>query len=116
MGTLILKYAAIMSLLTTAALKPTLNLQTLLAFIICASGVAVGAQAMRAKKYIWSAVFFTIAVFFNPVFTIQPSGAQYIGVSVACTIAFVLSLFLLRNIPIRTIASITNQNPGSDSL
>lgn len=115
MGTMIMKCTAILSLLIATSVRPTINLQILLTFIICASGAAVGAQAMRAKKYVWAAVFFSIAVFFNPIFTIQPSDAQHFAVSAACVIAFVLSLFLLKNIPRRTIASIT-ENPGSDSL
>ena len=116
MGTLIMKCTAILSLLIAITIKPTINLQMLLTFIVCASGVAVGAQAVRAKKYLWAAVFFSIAVFFNPIFTIQPSDAPHFGVSAACVAAFVLSLFLLKNVPARTIASITEENPGSDSL
>lgn len=116
MGTLIMKCTAILSLLIATGVKPTINLQILLTFIICASGVAVGTQAVRAKKYVWAAVFFSIALFFNPIFTIQPSDALHFGVSAACVVAFVLSLFLLKNVPTRTIASITEQNPGSDSL
>jgi hypothetical protein len=71
---------------------------------------------MRAKKYIWAAAFFSIAVLFNPIFTIQPSEARYVGVCAACTTAFVLSLFLLKNVPRKTIASVTDQNRESDSL
>ena len=117
MGTMILKYAAILSLLIAAALRPSFNYHLLLTFVICASGVAVGSQAVRAKKYVWAAVFFSIAVFFNPLFTIQqPFEAQYVGVCAACILAFVLSLFVLKNIPRKTIVSITEQNPESDSL
>lgn len=116
MGTLIMKYAAILSLALASASRPSLNLQIVLGFVICASGVAVAVQAVRAKKYAWAVVFCSIAVLFNPVLLFQPAYTQHIGVSAACISAFVLSLFLLKSLPIRTIASITGQNPGSDSL
>ena len=50
MGTLIMKYAAILSLALAAAIRPSLNLHILLGFVVCASGVAVAAQAVRAKS------------------------------------------------------------------
>lgn len=116
MGTLIMKCTAILALLIAAAIKPTTNLQMLLGFVVCAGGVAVGAQAVRAHKYIWAAMFFCIAAFFNPVVQFKTASAQNFVLSLACAVAFVISLFLLENIPARTIASITEQNPGSESL
>ena len=115
MGTLVLKYVAILSLMARAAFKRTSGYLLLLAFLICVSAVAVGAQAMRAKKYVLSAVFFAIAVFFNPFFPILASEPSYLGVLAACIGAFVLSLFVLKNIPEKTIASITERS-SSDSL
>ena len=116
MGTLIMKYVAILSLALAGALRPSLNLQIALGFVVCASGLAVATQAARAKKYVWAAVFCSIAILFNPVLLFQPAYTQNPGVKVACIAAFALSLFLLKNLPTRTIASITEQNPGSDSL
>ena len=116
MGTLIMKSAAILSLALASAMRPSLNLQTVLGFVVCSSGVAVAAQAVRAKKYAWAAVFCSIAILFNPVMLFQPAYTQHLGVTAACLVAFVLSLFMLKNLPTRTIASITEQNPGSDSL
>lgn len=116
MGTLIMKYAAILSLALAAAIRPSLNLHILLGFVVCASGVAVAAQAVRAKKYVWAAVFCSIAILFNPVLLFQPAYTRHLAVNAACIVAFALSLFLLKNLPTRTIASIIGQNPGSDSL
>jgi hypothetical protein len=116
MGTLIMKYVAILSLALAGALRPSLNLQLALGFVVCASGLAVAVQALRARKYLWAGVFCSIAILFNPVLLFQPAYTRHLGVTSACIVAFVLSLFLLRNLPIRTIASITEQNPGSDSL
>ena len=42
MGTLVLKYVAILSLMARAALKPTFGSHLLLTFLICVSAVAVG--------------------------------------------------------------------------
>jgi len=116
MGTMILKFTAILALVVAAPLKPTINLQILLGFVLCASGIAVAAQAIRAKKYNWAAVFLSIALFFNPVFTFQPPHARHLALSAACMAAFVMSIFLLHNVPRKTIASITSQNPESESL
>jgi len=97
MGTMIMKCTAILALALAAALKPTVNLQLLLGFVVCAAGAAV-------------------AVFFNPVLTFQPPYSRHIGISVVCVAAFVLSLFFVENFPTKTIASITEQNPESESL
>ena len=116
MGTMIMKCTAILALALAAALKPTVNLQLLLGFVVCAAGAAVAVQAVRAKKYVWALAFFSIAVFFNPVLTFQPPYSRHIGISVVCVAAFVLSLFFVENFPTKTIASITEQNPESESL
>jgi uncharacterized membrane protein YccC len=116
MGTMILKYAAIAALVIAALLKPTMTLQTLLGFVICGSGAAVAVQAMRAKKYVWAALFLSIALIFNPVLTVSFGQSRHLPLSAGCLVAFVLSLFLLHNVPKKTIASITEQNPESESL
>jgi uncharacterized membrane protein YccC len=116
MGTMILKCTAILALVLATALKPTTNLQLLLGVVVCTAGVAVAAQAVRAKKYVWAIAFFAIAVFFNPVLTFQPPYSRHFGISAACVAAFALSLFLLENLPTKTIASITSQNARSESL
>jgi hypothetical protein len=66
MGTLIMKCTAILALLLGSALGPTLNFQVVLGFFVCAGAVAVATQALRAKRYVWAAVFFRIALIFNP--------------------------------------------------
>lgn len=116
MGTTILKCTAIIALVLAAALKPTINLQLLLGFVVCTAGVAVAAQAVRAKKYIWAIAFFGIAVFFNPVLTFQPPYSRHVGISAACVAAFALSIFLLKNLPTKTIASVTSLSAPSESL
>ena len=116
MGTMIMKCASIVALTMATALKPTINLQLLLGFVVCAAGVAVAAQAMRAKKYFWAVLFSAIAIFFNPVLTLQSPDSRHIALSAACMAAFALSLFVLQNLPTKTIASITEQNPESESL
>jgi uncharacterized membrane protein YccC len=116
MGTMILKCTAILALVMAAALKPTINLQLLLGFVVCAAGAAVAAQAVRAKKYVWAIAFVSIAIFFNPVLTFQPPYSRHIGISALCVAAFGLSLVFLQNLPTKTIASITEQHPESESL
>jgi hypothetical protein len=116
MGTLIMKCTAIVALLLGSALGPTLNLQVVLGFLICAAAVAVATQAVRAKRYVWAAMFFSIALIFNPVFTFQPVNTGRFVISAACVLAFLSSIFLLRNLPKKSILSITGQSSGSDPL
>lgn len=117
MGTMILKCAAIVALVLATAIEgATSNLEIFLGFVVCASGVAVAAQAVRAGKYIWAAMFATVAVLFNPIFAIQAAQSGNFVLSGACVTGFVLSLFLLEDAPKRTIASITEQAPSSESL
>lgn len=116
MGTKILKYAAILALVVASLLELTFNGRLLAGFVICASGIAVAAQAVRANRWIWAGVFTVIAVLFNPVVTVPAAYSASMVTSTICAVAFVLSLFLLENLPKKTIASITGQGSGSDSL
>jgi len=116
MGTMILKCTAILALVLAAPLKPTINLQVLLGFVMCATGMAVAAQAIRARKYVWAGVFFSIAALFNPVFPMEPVYSRHLALSAACALAFLLSLFLLHNLPKRTMALIVHQDSQSESL
>jgi len=116
MGTMILKCTAILALVFASPLTPTINLQLLLGFVVCAAGVAVAAQALRAKKYVWAMAFVSIAILFNPVVTFQPPYSRHIGISALCVAAFGLSLVFLKNLPTKTIASITEQHSESESL
>ena len=116
MGTMVLKCVAIAALVIAAPLRPTTNLQTIVGYIVCCGGIAVAAQAVRAGRYAWAALFGSIALLFSPVFVIEATRSRHLALSAACVMAFVSSLFLLNNIPKKTIASITAQNPDSDSL
>ena len=116
MGTMILKCTAILALVLAAPLTPTIHLQLLLGVVVCAAGVAVAAQAVRARKYIWAVAFVSIAIFFNPVMTFQPPYSRHLGISALCVAAFGLSLAFLKNLPTKTIASITEQYSDTESL
>ena len=116
MGTMILKCTAILALVLAAPLTPTIHLQLLLGVVVCAAGVAVAAQAVRARKYIWAVAFVSIAIFFNPVVTFQPPYSRHIGISAACVAAFALSIFFLEKLPAKAIALMTEKHPESESL
>lgn len=116
MGTMILKCTAILTLVLATALNPTQNLQLLLGIVVFTAGIAVAAQAMRAKKYVWATVFAGMALFFNPILVIQSAYSRHIAFNIACVAAFALSLFLLENLPRKTVTSIIHQNSDSESL
>ncbi len=113
-----MKYVSIAALLLTALFwgqAPAYNL--LLRFLVTLGAVVVATQALRAKKYYWTAGFYTVAVLFNPfaaVFTL--SGKLSFTVVLAAAVPFAVSLFMLKTQPLLSIPSITGRTPGSESL
>jgi len=91
--------------------------QFLLGFIVCFGAGIVAMQAVRAKKFIWVVGFAGVAVFFNPLFPIVPFTSEWGRLLVLISVApFAVSLAALRTQPLLSIASITDRNPGSESL
>ena len=84
-----MKWLSVTMLLLAVFQLPVASDQVLLAIVVCASGLLVVAQAVRAGKYPWAAGFLAIAVLFNPVVPIARSGRNIlwlngIGLAAVC--------------------------------
>ena len=91
--------------------------QPLLDFAVFMGALVVAQQAIRAKHHLWTAAFVAIAVLFNPVVLVpRPTGALFFLMIFVCLAPFTISLAALRRQPLLSIPSITDRNPGSESL
>lgn len=89
----------------------------LLGFVVCLGAGVVAIQAARAKKYVWAGGFAAIALVFNPLAPVLPLGGEWGRLLVLVSIVpFAASLVALRTQPLLSIPSITDRNPGSESL
>ena len=114
----IMKSVSIAALLLAAtSWRSAPNYQLLLDFVVCMGATVVVMQAVRAKRYLWTAAFAAIAVLFNPVVTVpRPTSDLFLLMIFVCLAPFVISLAALKTQPILSIPSITDRTPGSESL
>jgi len=84
--------------------------------MIFAGAIVVLVRAVRLRKHYWMVGLLAIAVLFNPLAPLPVSSTLIMGLELACTLAFLASLFALRSQPILSIVSITDRTPGSESL
>ena len=54
----------------------TASSHVLLAIVVCASGLLLVREAVRAEKYSWAVVFVAIAALFNPIVPVARSGSN----------------------------------------
>ena len=54
----------------------TASSQVLLAIVVCASGLLLVREAVRAEKYSWAVVFVAIAALFNPIVPVARCGSN----------------------------------------
>ena len=117
-------FATIMKSVSLAALllaatswRSAPNYQLLLDFVVCMAAIVVAQQAVRAKRYLWTAAFAAIAVLFNPVVPVpRPTGDLFLLMIFVCLAPFAISLAALKTQPILSMPSITDRTPGSESL
>ncbi|PYT23243.1 MAG: hypothetical protein DMG57_32615 [Acidobacteria bacterium] len=83
--------------------------------MIFAEAIVVLVRAVRLRKHYWMIGLAAVAVLFI-LFVAPVSSTLIMGLELACTLAFVASLFALRPQPILSIVSITDRTPGSESL
>jgi hypothetical protein len=84
--------------------------------VICVGAVFVLIRAVRLREHYWTVGLVAIALLFNPVIPLPASPSIIIGLELACILAFLASLFVLRSQPLLSIPSITDRTPGSESL
>jgi len=91
--------------------------QVALTLVVTMGAILVLVQAFQEKKYWWAAGFLAIAILFNPALpAVRFSGAIGSLVVVLAIAPFAISLIALRPHRLLSIPSITDRNPGSQSL
>ena len=83
----------------------------------CAGAAVLAFQAFRAARRRWMAGFLVIAFLFNP--AIPPfrlAGGLGLLAIVLAAASFAVSLTALKSQPLLSLPSITDRNPGSESL
>lgn len=116
MFTKIMKLVCVGALLLAALWVVSPGVGILLDILICVGAITVATQAVTQSKYLWTAGFVAIAVLYNPIAPVMLSRNVFLGLDVACLLAFLLSLNALQRRPFLSIPSITNRTPGSQSL
>jgi hypothetical protein len=85
--------------------------------VVSIAAAVVLAQAFQAKKYPWAIGFLLIALLFNPAVPVfRLAGSAGIALVVLSIAPFAISLIALRPHRLLSIPSITDRNPGSQSL
>jgi hypothetical protein len=112
----IMKAVSIVALLAAVLWRPSANLQVLLQITVFAGAAFVIVQCFRDEKWGWGTAFIAMAMLFAAVTTSPPSRAISPWLDVLCLVMFALSAVVVRTQPRLSIASITDRNPGSESL
>ena len=85
--------------------------------VVSAGAAIVAVQAFHAARRRWAAGFLVIAFLFNPAIPVfRLAGGVGLLAIVLAAAAFALSLTALKSQPLLSIPSITDRNPGSQSL
>lgn len=112
----IMKWLSVVALLIALLWRSSVDYRFVIAFVVTVGAIAVITQAARERKYVWVAVFVTIATLFNPILTGTLPYQVHLWTDVVCLAGFTGSLVALKKKPILSIASITDRTPGSESL
>ena len=118
MLTKIMKFVSITALVLALAFWSHASTYELpLRFLVSLGALVVAFQAAKVKKRGWSIGFSALAVLFNPFLPLGSfSGTVALIIVMASIVPFALSLFALRTQPLMSLPSITDRNPGSQSL
>jgi hypothetical protein len=118
MYTKVMKWVSIAGLLLAVMFwGAARNYQRELNLVVSVAAAVVFIQAVQARKYRWAPGFLAIALLFNPVVPMFPlAGALGLTLVVLSVAPFAISLVALRPAPLLSIPSITDRNPGSQSL
>ncbi len=85
--------------------------------VVCSGAAVVAVQAFHSAKHRWAIGFLSIALVFNPAIPVFPlaNGLGLVAM-VLTAMAFAGSLTGLKSQPLLSMPSITDRNPGSESL
>jgi hypothetical protein len=104
-------------LLATVFWGAAVDYELLLTVVVFLGAIVVLQQAVSEREYSWAAGFAAIALIFNPAAPLfQIAGDWFRLTAFACTAVFAISLAALKTRPVLSIASITDRNPGRESI
>ena len=84
---------------------------------ISSGAVVVALQAFHSARHRWMVCFLLIAIFVNPAIPVVPFDNRLsLSAIVLAAAAFAVSLTKLKSQRLLSIPSITDRNPGSESL
>ena len=84
---------------------------------VCSGAAVVAVQAFHSAKRRWTMGFLFIALLFNPAVPVfRLADTPGLVAIVLAAAAFAVSLTALKSQPLLSIPSITDRNPGSESL
>jgi hypothetical protein len=111
-------WLSVAALLVTVALwssVPSFQMGLNLVVSVAAAGVFI--QAFQARNYRWAGGSLSVALLFNPAIPFfRLVGGVGLSAAVFSIALFAISLAALRPRPLLSIPSITDRNPGSQSL
>ena len=118
MHTKTITWLAIAALLATIAFWSSApNFQTELNLVVTVAAAIAVVRTFQAKQYRWAAGFLAVALLFNPALpAFRLVGSVSLALVVLAIATFAVSLIVLRPQPLLSIPSITDRNPGSQSL
>ena len=116
MLTTIMKYLALVVLLAGMFWRVTPNLRSYLDFVVSAAAIFVLVQAAKLRDYSWVAAFGAIFLLFNHIRPIPFSFGTMVTLQILTAAIFMISLKMLKMGHRMTIASITEDNPKTESL
>ena len=118
MYTEVMKWVSIASLLLTLVFwGSAANYQPELNLVVSVAAAIVLIQAAQSRKYTWVAGFLAIALLFNPVAPVfRLAGSVSLAIVALAIAPFAVSLIALRPHRLLSVPSITDRNPGSQSL
>src|SRR5437660_10318019 len=89
---------------------PVTSEPVLVEIVVCASGLLVICQAVRASQYLLATGFLPIAVAFSPVSPIAVSGRAFLWLNWIGLAAFLVAVMVLKTERTHSMPSITNRN------
>jgi hypothetical protein len=85
--------------------------------VVCAGAAVVAVQAYRAGRRLWTAGLLAISFLFSPAIAASHLASSLGLFTIVLTAeSFAVSLSVLKPQPLLSIPSITDRNPGSESL
>ena len=95
---------------------PVTSGKVLVEIVVCASGLLVIRQAVRAGQYLLATGFLPIIVLFCPISPIAVSGRVFLWLNWIGLAAFLVAVIALKTEPKLSVLSITNRTPRRESL